>query len=179
MIRMRRDWDLVIFRVGSLASAAEAVRDDRKRRINRDQVIAFVSQTWIYFCYVHACQSTCSGEFLADVISLPDRETSRDRCSGTRGQGGVQSVNVKTQMNRLHSLWVKVVHGLLHHILDPMSVHLGHRERLDAKLLDDISLSRVHVPETNVRDVFRRQAWFDEFKSRKLADVWLKFLHQE
>lgn len=31
MIRMRRDWDLVIFRVGSLASAAEAVRYDRKR----------------------------------------------------------------------------------------------------------------------------------------------------
>lgn len=58
MICMRRDWDLVIFRVGSLASAAEAVRDYRKRRINRDQVIAFVSQTWIYFCYVHACQST-------------------------------------------------------------------------------------------------------------------------
>lgn len=39
----------------------------------------------------------------------------------------------------LYLLWVKVVHGLLHHILDPVSVHLGHRERLDAKLLDDIS----------------------------------------
>lgn len=46
---------------------------------------------------------TCSSKFLADVISLSDRETPRNRCSGTRGQGGVQSVNVKTQVNRLHS----------------------------------------------------------------------------
>lgn len=54
MIRKRRDRDLIIFRVGSLASAAEAVREDLKRRINRDQILAFVSQTWIHFCYVHA-----------------------------------------------------------------------------------------------------------------------------
>jgi hypothetical protein len=51
----------------------------------------------------------------------------------------------------------QVVECLLHHAPNALAVNVLHREGLDAQAVHDRLLARVHVAETNVDEVLRRQ----------------------